>query len=211
MMLYRFILTALLCMQIGTSLAAQTKQYQFKVFLDDKHIGQHRFQVIRDQLQTLVKSEAKFDLNFMFLNLYRYRHSSQEVWQGNCLKSIHTTTVVNGEKSFVRGNSGESAMRVKTADDSVMLEGCIRSFAYWDVAALDAGFLLNSQTGKLLPVVLEKLGHSPIWLRGKPVNAHHYRIKNESLSIDLWYSESLEWLALESLTEQGARLRYIAE
>ena len=31
----------------------------------------------------------------------------------------------------------------------------------------------------------------------------------EKLKIDLWYAPDGTWLALESMTEQGARLRYV--
>jgi hypothetical protein len=42
----------------------------------------------------------------------------------------------------------------------------------------------------------------------QPIEAEHFLLQTPRFSIDLWYSKSGEWLALESLTENGHRLRY---
>lgn len=82
------------------------------------------------------------------------------------------------------------------------------SFAYWNPQMLRQTLLLNAQTGALEPARIVDLGNETIAVRGAPVAAKRYRITGPKNPIDLWYSPSDEWLALESTLAGGRRLRY---
>lgn len=193
------------------ALATQTKRYDFKVFLGEKEIGHHKFLVTPHKQQTYVSSEANFDVKFLFFSAYNYLHYNSEVWQDNCLQAINAVTDDNGDMLFVRGNMANNGMQLHTHTGSQQLNGCVKTFAYWDPSLLDAKKLLNVQTGQLEDVDIKLIGQSTRLVRGKPLKTNHYRIKSEKFSIDLWYSSNHEWLALESTTENGARLRYLAQ
>lgn len=188
--------------------ASNTRSYDFKVYLDESEIGSHRFEISSDTATQRVRSEADFDVKFLFFSAYQYRHSNTEIWQGECLKTINATTDDNGERLFVRGEREDNALLLETNDGLRTVQGCIRSFAYWDPELLNSTHLLNSQTGELEPVEVKKLGASSIEYRGRQVPAVHYMISGEDLSIELWYSTEQEWLALESTLDNGKRLRY---
>ena len=188
--------------------ASNTRSYDFKVYLDESEIGSHRFEISSDTATQQVRSEADFDVKFLFFSAYQYRHSNTEIWQGECLKAINATTDDNGERLFVRGEREDNALLLETNDGLRTVQGCIRSFAYWDPELLNSTHLLNSQTGELEAVEVRNLGTSSIEYRGREVPAEHYIILGEDLSIELWYSTEQEWLALESTLDNGKRLRY---
>ena len=142
----------------GTGLASTSKQWEFKVYLDDSEIGFHRFTVREQTGRQHVISEAHFDVDFLFFNAYRYRHYNYEVWDDNCLISIQARTDDNGEEAYVIGEIAEDTLQVKSSGTEITLPGCIRSFAYWNPAALlEATRLLNSQTGDYQPVSIQNL------------------------------------------------------
>ena len=189
-------------------LSTTADEYAFKVFLDDKEIGHHRFEVLRQGAETMVKSEADFTVKFLFFNAYSYRHSNTELWQEGCLRLIDAQTDDNGDELFVRGKLKNAKLSLETQAGMSEVDGCIRSFAYWDLDLLRDKQLLNPQTGELLPVTVEFLGESDIEHRGTSVAAKHYIIRGEDLDIELWYSKDRNWLALESTLENGSRLSY---
>ncbi len=86
--------------------------------------------------------------------------------------------------------------------------GCIMSFAYWNPQMLCQTRLLNAQTGALGPARIVDLGNETIAVRGAPVAAKRYSITGTKKPIDLWYSASDEWLALEPTLASGLHLRY---
>lgn len=202
-----------LCLGAGPGVlqASQARHYDFKVFLDGREIGYHRFSVVPNASRTYVTSEAHFDVKIWFVTVYQYRHTSNEVWESGCLRAIDASTDDNGTQLSVRGQRRDDRLSLQTASGPQRVQGCVRTFAYWDVALLDRPRLLNAQTGEMVPVEVKRLNDAPIEIRGESVLAQRYRIDNEEFRIDLWYSQDRRWLALESTTEGGARLRYLVQ
>jgi uncharacterized protein DUF6134 len=194
-------MTALwLALALATSPAAAadgtTREWRFDVTLDGRPIGEHRF-VLQQRADTReLTSEASFRVRFLFVDAWRYEHHAQEWWRGDCLERLDARTDQNGERT-----------RVAMPGDSTPLEGCVRTFAYWNPSILESRQLLNPQTGEYVDVEVKSMGLDRI--AGQA--AEHYRLLGGGrtpLQIDLWYTPSRDWLALESRTSEGRVLRY---
>ncbi len=202
-------LMALLTTNLVQATQATQQSWLFKVYLNEREIGYHRFTVIENAEQTRVDINAEFQVKFLFINAYRYRHQNTEVWQGDCLQSIEAQTLDNGQRQYVRGNMQRSSLKLNTHNGRDEVQGCIRTFAYWDKNLIRSSHLLNAQTGELLQVNVEHLGVDTLMIGQQPVRANHYLLQTETFRIELWYAtDSNEWLALKSITEDGAVLYY---
>ncbi len=199
----------------------QEQAWNFRVLLNDSPIGQHRFTLRRDGEEAELRSEARFEVKLLFITAYRYAHTAIERWRGNCLTGMTARTDDDGKKLSVEA-AAASASSVATAQEGGRLEvstgsgrqalaGCVMSFAYWNPALLKQERLLNAQTGEHEAVKISDAGEERIVVRGVPVTARRYRIAGSKSLIDIWYSASREWLALESTLEGGRRLRYQIE
>lgn len=188
------------------------EQMQFKVFLDDKEIGYHTFNLSGDPMSPEVSVEAAFDVKFLFINAYSYRHAAQERWQDGCLVSLNALTEDGGEEVFVKGQSEESSFQVETDEGRTVLQGCVRSFAYWKPQWLQSSRLLNTQTGEYEAVERTDMGVETVSLNEQEVVAQKYRLSlpNEKF-IDLWYSLNGDWLSLSSPVNGGRVLRYFRQ
>jgi len=194
---------------LSLDLQANTeKQWQFRVFLDDKEIGYHTVRLSPEEDGRRVSVEAKFDVKFFFITAYRYDHQTEEFWEGACLRDIQSRTDNNGEQLFIRKQAEGNNFTLETHDGQQELQGCVRSFAYWDPELLKTSRLLNTQTGEYQDVEIIELGNNPIEIEGRMVEAIQYRLMIEGSSIDLWYTPDMNWLALQSITEGGYRLSY---
>jgi hypothetical protein len=191
---------------------SQQREWDFKVFLDEKPIGTHRFEVTDQGTQRMVRSDASFDVNFLFINAYRYRHLNREAWNDGCLRSIEARTDENNQTQTVTGTLSDGRFKLRSTEmgDAVLPE-CVMSFAYWDPRILEQKQLLNSQTGEYTPVQVTSLGPDTVQLQGEPVPSQRYRLNAGAIVIDLWYTLDQQWLALESKLQSGDKLRYVAE
>jgi len=191
-------------------LSADSQQWSFRVLLDGREIGFHDFQVSRQGHEQRVEIDARFDVKFLFINAYRYRHQNIETWRNGCLVSIASTTDDNGEMLQVNGTPGAAGFEiVDPVRDRVIDSDCVRSFAYWDLDLLSADRLLNAQTGEFVDVRVEHRGAGTLKVGGLDVPAQRYAVVMPEGTIDLWYGrDSGQWLALESRTEGGRLLRY---
>jgi hypothetical protein len=184
------------------------EQLRFKVYLDDKPIGQHSFRIDAIGDTQLINSRASFDVDFLFINAYRYRHQSRETWRDGCLDEIRASTDDNGKELRVSGEAAGRRFRIDGPEGSTQAGGCLMTFAYWNPAFLEQSRLLNPQTGELVDVSVRRLGSDRVPVEGRKVAATHYRLTAEDLSIELWYNDDLGWVGLESDTGKGARLIY---
>ncbi len=200
----------LMLMASGVSTADDTssKTLMFDVFLDGKKIGYHRFEIDGPENNADVVSEASFDVKFLFVTAFSYRHSARENWTGGCLEEIEARTDSNGKQLNVFGERTGEWFVIDTGEQEVRLPECVMSFAYWNPGFLEQPRLLNAQTGEYLDVEVEELGEDIVRLDGREIPARSVRLTARQMDITLWYSESAEWLALESVAKGGRILRY---
>ena len=182
-------------------------EWNFRVLLDGREVGWHRYVVRGDGASTKVESRAQFDVRFLLLNAYSYRHTARERWRGACLDELESRTETNGRVEEVAAVAYDDAVVVDGPSGDARLPGCVMSFAYWDPRILRATRLLNSQTGELLPVSVAERGTERVNVAGRTVAATRHRLSAPNLQIDLWYADG-RWVALEAPTPGGRTLRY---
>jgi hypothetical protein len=210
-LLTRAFSVTLLMMAFATASLAEApanRTLLFDVFLDGKRIGYHRFEIAGQENNAAVRSEASFDVKFLFVTAFSYRHNATENWSGGCLDEIEAQTDSNGKELSVVGERTGDAFVIDTGEGEAKLPECVMTFAYWNPGFLEQPRLLNPQTGEYLEVEVEELGRDVLRLDGREVPARTVRLTARQMDITLWYSEEAEWLALESVAKGGRIIRY---
>lgn len=192
----------------GTAQTSESGRYDFTVYLNDKHVGSHLFEVIDDGNGTRVQSNARFKVTILRIPVYRYEHSNAEQWSDNCLTGFDAKTNANGDRIEVSGEKTADGFSVDYGDAAVQLPECVMSFAYWNRDFLNESQLLNPQTGEYVDVNVEVVGTEMLEVRGQPVDATRFRLTAYEVDVTLWYSSDDEWLALESIAKGGHIIRY---
>lgn len=207
---YRWVLLAAICGVTANALAAESRRHVFDVLLDDKPIGTHEFRLTSgpDGVER-VESLASFDVRFLGLNLYRYRHRADEQWREGCLARIEARTTDNGRELAVRGERTAGGFRIDSPGTRLDNSACVASYAYWDLQRLlGSSQLLNPQTGELDAVTMVSLGEEQIELAGGRQMARRYQLRGPELAIELWYAADGQWLQLSSRARGDRRLLY---
>ncbi len=186
--------------------SARTMTYD--VFLDGKKIGYHRFEIDGSEGDAAVRSEASFDVKFLFVTAFKYRHETSESWTDGCLEEIEARTDSNGKQLELSGERTDSGFVIDTGEREAELPDCVMTFAYWNPGFLDEPRLLNPQTGEYLDVDVTELGSDIVEIGGREVPARSVRLTARKMDITLWYSPDEQWLALESVAKGGRIIRY---
>ncbi len=187
-----------------------TRSWRFDVLLDGKEIGYHEFQVRDDGREQILETEASFDVKFLFINAFRYRHRNTETWSDGCLSQIDATTDSNGKLLTVNGRRADGRFAVRWTDGESTLPVCVQSFAYWNPGILNATSLLNTQTGEYEDVSIRFESRDAVRVDDRLVDALRYRLSTKGGDITLWYSDDDQplWLALEAPAKGGRTIRY---
>jgi hypothetical protein len=187
-------------------------EWNFRVMLDGKPIGRHRFSVTKQGDERKVLSEADFAVKFLGITAYRYRHRAAEEWNGDCLVGLTSTTDDDGKRSNVhidKKTSESAVVEASTANPSS--PSCLMSFAYWNPSIQSQTRLLNAQTGEIEDVNLARAGSGSVDVHGERVAATRLRITGAAHPIDVWYSARGEWVGLDSTVAGGRVLSYRLE
>lgn len=217
----RFMTIALLAAGLAGAAAAQDvfedvekvddvdREWEFRVLLDGSEIGSHLFRLEQQQDRKLLKSEAQFDVKFLFFTAFSYRHRNYEEWADDCLLEIDARTVTNGKTQVVEGEKEGDAFVIETDSETEKLPGCVMTFAYWNPDFLSEPRLLNPQTGEFLDVEVTPQSTETLTVRGESRQAKRYDLKAKDIQLSLWYSQDdNEWLALQSTVKGGRIMRY---
>ena len=193
----------------GMAQASETRQWNFQALLDGDPIGYHKFELRRNGEEHILSSEAEFQVKFLFVTAYDYRHQATERWDANCLDTLGSVTDDNGDAFEVAGSVSQGGFVVESGSQRAELPSCVMSFAYWNPAMLQQSRLLNVQNGRYLDVEIRREATEAFRVGPKTVSAHRYSLSAVDLDITLWYSaDDYEWLGLESQIEKGYVLRY---
>lgn len=192
----------------GEVRAGEGGEWRFRVFLDDRAIGYHEFQLSRAGETRHLRSVANFEYKLLFVRLYHYEHENVETWSGGCLQRIQSRTDANGRAFEVAGWREEETFRVEASAGDAVLPGCVMSFAYWNPEFLEQQRLLNTQNGEYMAVEVSGPEPDAVEVRGEMRFSYRYRLAAGPLQVDLWYSPERQWLALESQLSGGRTLRY---
>lgn len=207
------LLLAILFPASAAVMAAEEEEaanFHFDVFLDGSPIGVHEFRISEPEPgRKVVRSNADFDVKFLFLTAFEYDHENTERWSDGCLSEISASTNSNGKRTRVQGQRDESAFIVESDDGAERLPECVMTFAYWNPDFLQQDRLLNPQTGEYIDVEVEPVGKRTLEIDGQQVSATGYRVEAPQKTVTVWYSTGERlWLALEAPAKGGRTLRY---
>ena len=188
--------------------AADVDRFDFDVYLNEKKVGRHSFEITDLGGEKTVQSTADFKYKVLFIPAYRYRHSNAERWRNGCLVKFEAETNANGKQIEVSGQITDAGFRVDKDDQPLQLPDCIMTFAYWNPSFLNEPQLLNPQTGDYVDISVEEAGNETLQVRGEAVTAKIFRLTAYNVDLTLWYSPDDEWLALESVAKGGHVIRY---
>ena len=198
---------------LGVAAASTKDELTFAVSLDDQPIGVHRFRMADHGAMRVVDSEATFDVRILRVPVYRYRHSNTETWQNGCLQRIDSETDANGTAYAVDLSKTATGYRIVTPHETQTYQGdCLMSFAYWDQRFLRQQRLLNTQTGELIAVEIQSLGESELKIANRTAPVKGFRVLAAPQGVDIkvfYHSVNGRWVALESVIENGRKLRYV--
>ncbi len=184
-------------------------EWKFRVYLDKKEIGYHDYRVSQDGTERQVATEAEFDVKFLFINAYSYRHENAETWREGCLTEIDAKTDANGDDFLVQGEKRGEQFALTTGEEQSTLAGCVMSFAYWNPEMLKQDRLLNAQTGEYQDVDIREGDLRTFEVNGERITAQQYDLILDKGTISVWYStDNQRWVALDAPAKGDRRIRY---
>ncbi|MED5550434.1 MAG: DUF6134 family protein [Pseudomonadota bacterium] len=170
----------------------------FDVLRNGQDFGRHevRFDAGQDGA-LLVDIDIELRAGLGPITVFRYEHSSEEVWRDGQLVSLEAETLKDGDRVAVDVERGDTGL-IDLMPSSHWLG--------YDPAERR---ILNTETGEPMPVEIEDLGVETIETASGMIEARHIRMTG-TLTVDLWYDAQGRWVGC-AFEARGQSIRYVLQ
>jgi Family of unknown function (DUF6134) len=149
-----------LCWLLCVSLLAPAEAYatdgrslMFDLLRKGRKVGSHSIKFVQNKDLLTVDISINIKGKVLFIP-FTYVHSNREVWRGSVLQSLDSKTFLNGKPDTLSVRANNGGYDVDFDGKASRIEGDIKTTSYWHPATSSQARLLNSQTGKVIPLTL---------------------------------------------------------
>jgi hypothetical protein len=178
---------------------------EYELFRNNKLIGYHKYDFIRDNNNLSVKSEVSFKISKLGVDLYKYYAKSNEVYKDNKFFQFSSETTQNKKEKYVNINinstSGELIIDGSSYKGNAPIDSIVGT--WWNHEIVKAKRQISAISGRIIEQTVTFVGKEEIKIGAKTYNALHFNFKSadkslpnsKKLNTDIWYEEkSLLWL-----------------
>jgi hypothetical protein len=201
--------TAALPARPAAAAQAVPQTLDFDIAHDGDVVGHHRVTFRQDGDRLVVHSELKIEVEALFLTVYRFQQTRDEVWRDGQLIALASTADDDGTPRDIKGAAGPNGMKVTSGKDSWTLPAESVPASFWNVSMVTArGPLVDALSGKVLDERVVKLGQETIKAGGRTIVATHYRLEADCPR-DVWYDASGRWVKMRAIARDGSVAEWV--
>ena len=178
---------------------AEFNYLEYELFRNNKSIGYHKYDFIRENDILSIKSEVSFKITKLGIDLYKYFAASEEVYKNNQFFKFSSKTNKNKKKRYV--NIG-----VDTADGDLIIDGssykgkASKDYivgTWWNHEIIKSKAQISAISGRIIEQTVTFVGKEKVTIGDKKFNTLRFNFKSsdqtlpdsKKLNTDIWYDE----------------------
>ena len=178
---------------------------EYELFRNNKSIGYHKYDFIRENDILTVKSEVSFKINKLGVNLYKYFAKSDEVYQNNKFLKFSSKTDQNKKEKYVNIALDPSGSAL-IIDGSSYKGGAPKEAivgTWWNHEIVKTDKQISAISGRVIEQTVTFIGKEELRIGDKIFETLHFNFKSsdetlpdsKKLNTDIWYDEkTLLWV-----------------
>jgi len=178
---------------------------EYELFRNNKLIGYHKYDFLRENNILSVKSEVNFKITKLGVDLYKYHAVSDEVYKNNKFFQFSSKTKQNKKEKHVNislnSNTNELIIDGSSYKGNAPIDSIVGT--WWNHEIVKAKQQISAISGRIIEQTVTFAGKEKIKIGDKTYNALHFNFKSsdetlpdsKKLNTDIWYDENtLLWL-----------------
>jgi hypothetical protein len=173
---------------------------EYELFRNNKLIGYHQYNFIRENEDLTVKSEVRFKITKLGVDIYNYFAESEETYKNNEFLKFSSNTNQNNKEKYVK-------ITVDPLDKDLIIDGS--SFngktskesivgTWWNHEIVKRNAQISAISGRVIEQTVTFVGKEEVMIGEKVFNTLHFNFKSsdttlpdkKKLNTDIWYDES---------------------
>ena len=173
---------------------------EYELFRNDKLIGFHKYDFVRENDTLTIKSEVNFKITKLGVDLYKYFAASEEVYKNNEFFAFSSKTNQNKKQKYV--NIAVDASNKELIVDGSSYKGKANKNAiigtWWNHEIIKAKAQISAISGRIIEQTVTFVGKEEIKIGDKNYNTLHFNFKSsdetlpdsKKLNTHIWYDEN---------------------
>ena len=192
---------------------AKFKYLEYELFRNNKLIGYHKYDFIRENNLLNVKSEVSFKITKLGVDLYKYFAESEEIYKNNKFFKFSSKTNQNKKNKYVNIKIDESSGNLIVNGSSYKGKSNKENIVgtWWNHEIIKANAQISAVSGRIIPQSVTFVGKEKIIINGQTYNAMHFKFKSsdetlpdsKKLNTDIWYEEDSYLWVKAQFVKQG--------
>jgi hypothetical protein len=227
----RWLAPAVALMGMASPAIAQEAAYPpvvtFAVFRNGENIGRHVITFEHKGSERVVTVDVDITVRALGVAAYRYAHHANEVWVGEQLQSMQSTTDDNGRRYSVSAQRVGANLKVEHTSTGPVASAAYDGFqapdvsretlpasmiptSQWNFRQVKQSTLLNSQYGTPAHVTIVPGPRELVKTSKRSVEATRYTC-NGDLRMHLWFDDQGRWVKGTFPAFDGSTVEYILQ
>ena len=172
---------------------------EYELFRNDKSIGYHKYDFLRKNDTLTIKSEVKFKITKLGVDLYKYFAASEEIYKDNEFYKFSSKTNQNKKKKYV--NISVDSINNDLIIDGNSYKGKASKDAivgtWWNHEIVKANAQISAISGRIIEQKVTFVGKEKIKIGDNTFDTLHFNFKSsdetlpdsKKLNTDIWYDE----------------------
>jgi len=182
----------------------------FDVMRNGETIGEHIVTFLPTEEGLSVHSRLRIDIKFLGLTVYKYRYVSRSIWGGGRLLYLNASVDDDGKRHNVNVKHLNGRLHITGPAGPKFASPNAFPTNHWNVSVLRSDHVINTITGKLNRVNIERVGDTTVTTNAGPRDATHYRYTGD-LVADVWYDLMGRWVKLRFGAKDGSVVEYMCK
>ena len=178
---------------------AESDYLEYELFRNNKSIGYHKYDFIRENDILSIKSEVSFKITKFGVDLYKYFAASEEIYKNNKFFKFSSKTNKNKKERYVN-------ISTDTMDGDLIIDGssykgkAAKDFivgTWWNHEIVRAKAQISAISGRIIEQTVTFIGKERITIGDKTFDTLRFNFKSsdetlpdsKKLNTDIWYEE----------------------
>ena len=178
---------------------AEFDYLEYELFRNNKSIGYHKYDFIRENDILSIKSEVSFKITKFGVDLYKYFAASEEIYKNNKFFKFSSKTNKNKKERYVN-------ISTDTMDGDLIIDGssykgkAAKDFivgTWWNHEIVRAKAQISAISGRIIEQTVTFIGKERITIGDKTFDTLRFNFKSsdetlpdsKKLNTDIWYEE----------------------
>ena len=178
---------------------AEFNYLEYELFRNNKSIGYHKYDFVRENDILSIKSEVSFKITKLGIDLYKYFAASEEIYKDNKFFKFSSKTKQNKKEKYVN-------ISVDNIEDNLIIDGSSYKGkaskdaivgTWWNHEIIKSKAQISAISGRIIEQTVTFIGKEKVTIGDKTFNTLRFNFKSsdqtlpdsKKLNTDIWYDE----------------------